>query len=143
MISTLQSLRFVFAIMIFLHHYSVNGCGLFDAGGTAGVSFFIILSGFVMSVGYCGKILKPEFSGKEFFFKRLIRLYPLHLLCLLGFVSLHIMHLDAVGILKLVPNALLIQSYIPIKGIYFSGNAVSWCPICCSFMPCSHCLLSL
>lgn len=39
MISSLQSLRFIFAIMIFIHHYTVNGEGLFDAGGTCGVSF--------------------------------------------------------------------------------------------------------
>jgi peptidoglycan/LPS O-acetylase OafA/YrhL len=27
----------------------------------------------------------------------------------------------------IIPNMLLLQSWIPIKGYYFSGNAVSWC----------------
>ncbi len=31
MISLLQSLRFIFAIMIFLHHYPVDGTGCFKA----------------------------------------------------------------------------------------------------------------
>jgi len=58
----------------------------------------------------------------------LIRLYPLHILCLLGFLVLNIAHLFSVKeIVKLLPNAFLLQSWIPIKGIYFSGNAVSWC----------------
>ncbi len=127
MINTLQSLRFVFAIMIFFHHYVVNGVGLFAAGGPCGVSFFMILSGFVMSAGYGEKVLKPAFDGKEFFIKRLIRLYPLHVLCLLGFIVLNIMHLSAMDYIKLLPNVLLLQSWVPINSIYFSGNAVSWC----------------
>lgn len=128
MISSLQSLRFVFAIMIFFHHYVVNGVGLFNAGGTCGVSFFIILSGFVMFAGYGNRVLKPEFNEKEFMLKRLIRLYPLHLLCLLGFLYLTRVHLFSIGyIIELLPNIFLLQSWIPIKEVYFSGNAVSWC----------------
>lgn len=91
MINSLQSLRFIFAIMIFLHHFVVNGKGLFEAGGTYGVSFFMILSGFVMSMGYEDKIMFSEFSYKEFIFKRVIRVYPLHLLCLFGFIVLNIL----------------------------------------------------
>lgn len=64
MIQSLQSLRFVFAIMIFLHHAS-----LFEAGGSCGVSFFMILSGFVMSVGYETKVQTASFSYKNFIAK--------------------------------------------------------------------------
>lgn len=35
MINTLQSLRFIFAI-IFLHHFAVNDVGLFEAEGSCG-----------------------------------------------------------------------------------------------------------
>ena len=51
MIVSLQSWRFIFALMIFLHHFPVNGKGLFEAGGSCGVSFFLILSGFAMAAG--------------------------------------------------------------------------------------------
>lgn len=126
MIASLQSLRFVFAIMIFLHHYSVNGEGLFYAGGTCGVSFFMILSGFVMSAGYSDKVMEG-LNKKDFILKRLIRLYPLHFLCLFSFLILHIAHISIKSYILLIPNALLVQSWIPIKTVYFSGNAVSWC----------------
>lgn len=127
MIKSLQSLRFVFAIMIFLHHFSVDGKGLFEAGGSCGVSFFLILSGFVMSAGYGQKITDHSFNYKSFLYNRLIRLYPLHFLCLLIFIILSFNHLSFCGYLNLIPNLLLLQSWIPVESVYFSGNAVSWC----------------
>lgn len=128
MIGNLQSLRFVFAVMIFFHHYTVDGAGLFYAGGACGVSFFMILSGFVMSAGYGDKVLQPDFKKKEYLLKRLIRLYPLHVLCLLGFLVLNMSHLFSLKeVVKLLPNVFLLQSWIPVESVYFSGNAVSWC----------------
>lgn len=127
MIKSLQSLRFVFAIMIFLHHFSVNGKGLFEGGGPCGVSFFLILSGFVMSAGYGQKVADLSFNCKSFLYNRLIRLYPLHLLCLLVFIILFFRHLNFCGYLNLISNLLLLQSWIPVKSVYFSGNAVAWC----------------
>lgn len=128
MIANLQSLRFVFAVMIFFHHYTVDGAGLFYAGGACGVSFFMILSGFVMFAGYGDKVLQPDFKRKEYLLKRLIRLYPLHILCLLGFLVLNMAHLFSVKeVVKLSLNVLLLQSWIPVNSVYFSGNAVSWC----------------
>ena len=138
MIKSLQSLRLVFAVMIFLHHFpnAVDGAGLFAAGGALGVCFFIMLSGFVMSAGYGDKVLSENFDFKHYFLKRLIRLWPLHLLCLLGFVVLHLQtsfsSIKSIGVLGI--NSLMLQSWIPIKGVYFSGNAVSWC--LCDLMFC-------
>lgn len=136
MIKSLQSLRLVFAIMIFLHHFHYNGEGLFLAGGPLGVCFFIMLSGFVMSIGYGEKTLSETFDFKSYYKKRIIRLWPLHLLCLFAFVMMNIpecvssfKHIGLLGI-----NALMLQSWIPIKGVYFSGNAVSWC--LCDLMFC-------
>ena len=127
MVKSLQSLRFIFAIMIFLHHFVLNGKGLFEAGGTIGVSYFIILSGVVMSLGYYEKSQLASFSYKTFIKKRIIRLYPLHLLCLIGYIILNPGIISLNGILQLIPNFLMLQSWIPFKSIYFSGNAVSWC----------------
>ena len=79
MIGSLQSLRGIFAIMIFLHHFPINGKGWFDAGGPCGVDFFLILSGFVLCVGYENKVLSSDFHYRHFIFKRLIRVYPLHI----------------------------------------------------------------
>ena len=51
MISALQSLRFVFVMMIFMSHFSYGGLMPFDAGGDCGVAFFFLLSGFVLTLG--------------------------------------------------------------------------------------------
>lgn len=127
MIASLQSWRFIFALMIFLHHFPVNGKGLFEAGGSCGVSFFLILSGFVMAAGYGDKVLSPSFSFGNYMIKRGARIYPLHFLCFLVALVLAYKNIDGFYLLKLLPNLLLLQSWIPIQGIYFSGNAVSWC----------------
>lgn len=127
MITSLDSLRFIFAIMIFLHHFPVNGEGWFTAGGPCGVVFFMVLSGFVMSAGYAKTVIREDFDSKSFMTKRLARLYPLHAICLIVFIGIRIIVSADIDWLSLLPNALLVQSWIPIKEIYFSGNAVSWC----------------
>ena len=132
-INSLQSLRFLFAMMIFFHHFLViDGVGLFDVGGPCAVSFFFITSGFVMTAGYGEKVVKSDFSYSSFLKKRIIRIYPLHLLCYLiataivlcAMVLHHEVHY---GILAyMVANLLLLQSWIPTSVAYFSGNPVSW-----------------
>ncbi len=136
MIKSLQTWRLLFALVIFLHHFPVDGAGLFKAGGPLGVSFFMMLSGLVMSAGYERKVLSDDFSYGNFLLKRLLRLWPLHLLCLAVFVLLHLSSVFAswrsVGTLGL--NALMLQSWVPVRSVYFSGNAVSWC--LCDLMFC-------
>ncbi|MBQ7870061.1 MAG: hypothetical protein IJ355_07030 [Prevotella sp.] len=56
MIETLQSLRFIFFVMIFMSHFGYDGRPTFDAGGDCGVSFFFILSGFVGEPSYTGML---------------------------------------------------------------------------------------
>ena len=51
MIKPLTSLRFVFALMIFMHHYSIKkgSSEVLFPEGFLGVTFFFILSGFILS----------------------------------------------------------------------------------------------
>ena len=123
MFLSLQSLRFVFAVVIFLHHL-----GVLEAGGSCGVSFFLVLSGFVMAKGYGGKVFASGFSFRHYMEKRLVRLYPLHLVCLLLAMVVHgVLYQADVWGLWLLPNLALLQAWIPSASVYFSGNAVSWC----------------
>lgn len=124
MINTLQSWRFLFALMIFLHHFAGDS---FKVGGSCGVAFFMMLSGFVMAIGYSEKCMQTSFGYIDFVKKRIIRLYPLHLLCLLIFIVIKLCALKKIAWLSLIPNLLLIQSWFPNSSYYFSGNAVSWC----------------
>jgi peptidoglycan/LPS O-acetylase OafA/YrhL len=120
--ATLQSLRFVFVMMIFMSHFAYRGFTPFDAGGDCGVVFFFLLSGFTMSMGYGRSIADGSFRFSRYLKRRLLKVYPLHLLCLLLFLALFRPALDG----ALPVNALLLQSWIPDSAYYFSYNGVSW-----------------
>jgi len=80
----LESLRGVAACLVILFHSSFN-FGLlpvaFISNSYLFVDFFFIISGFVMSYAYGGKI-KEGLSFKNYIFLRLGRIYPLHLFML-------------------------------------------------------------
>lgn len=129
MIPTLQSFRFIFVMMIFMSHFAYQGVNAFDAGGDCGVAFFFILSGFVLSLGYGPRINDGSFCYRRFLSRRLKKLYPLHLLCLLFFLGASHAAID----LRVVLNALLLQCWVPDSDYYFACNSVSWFLSCILF----------
>lgn len=129
MIAALQSLRFVFVMMIFMSHFAYGGIRAFDAGGDCGVVFFFILSGFVLSIRYGSEIRDGSFQYGRFLKRRFWKLYPLHLLCLVFFMVVSKADLDWSVLL----NILLLQTWIPNPDYYFSCNSVSWFLSCLFF----------
>ena len=123
MILSLTSLRFLFILLIVLFHLIGKH---FEFGGDCGVSFFMMLSGFVLSYAYGQQVLEGRFQSFAFIKRQLTKFYPLHLLCLLAVIAIRYKTMLSTDWLALVPNALLIQSWIPVESYYFSGNAVSW-----------------
>ena len=131
MIPVFPALRFFNALLIFTHHANalIDNPYLLALGPSA-VSFFLMLSGFVMGYGYEYKVLAPEFNYKNYWFKRFFRIYPLHLLCLILWIGLKIKSIvswNLEDIFGITCNLFLCQSWIPKTSVYFSGNAVSWC----------------
>jgi peptidoglycan/LPS O-acetylase OafA/YrhL len=122
MIGTLQALRFIFMMMIFMSHFTYNDICAFDAGGDCGVAFFFMLSGFVCSLSYGQSIRNGSFCYGRFMWKRLKKFYPIHLLCLMLFLLVNHAVLDT----KVLLNMLLLQSWVPDPNWYFSCNSVSW-----------------
>lgn len=129
-VKSLSSLRFLFFISIFLSHYIWNGEFLFPMGGPMGVSFFFILSGFSLSMGYGSKI--QSIDMKEFLKKRLIKVYPMHLITL-GFRVITFLIIPLVlgecvtkKIISLVLNVFLLQAWVPDAEIIFSYNTIAW-----------------
>ena len=130
MINSLQSIRYILALMIFVHHYVYPPYNPF---GDFPVAFFFILSGYVMTLGYQKKMLSPEFDYKIFLFKRIKKVYPLHfimmVIALMPIVISAVIHFDISRMLSLacsIPAFLLIQSWIPDLQYTYAGNSVSW-----------------
>ena len=140
MIHPLTSLRFFFAFMVFFSHINFlfrsfdNSVynyiySLVDIReGHLGVSFFFILSGFVLAYAYKEKILSNKISYINFIKARIFRIYPLHFMTLLFAIIISIVYVDNwfTYLQKIFSNLFLLQSFIPSEEYYFSFNGVAW-----------------
>ncbi|HEY9550814.1 MAG TPA: acyltransferase [Prevotella sp.] len=126
MIESLQSLRVLMILLVFMSHFGYAGIPPFNAGGDGGVAFFFVLSGFVTALSQSNKIKEGTYRHKHFLTSRLKRLYPLHMACLAAVIVLHGHHYSSADVLPLAANALLVQSFVPLDTWYFSGNSVAW-----------------
>ncbi|WP_114783429.1 acyltransferase family protein [Botryobacter ruber] len=142
MIKPLTSLRFIFALMVFASHldYIRSDDAWFQkvnklvfAEGYVGVSFFFMLSGFVLSLTYRERIIQGSVSIKEFWVARAARIYPLHFVMLLVAIPLTVPEISTAPpswLLKFFSNLFLVQSFIPVSDYFFSFNAPSWSISC-------------
>jgi peptidoglycan/LPS O-acetylase OafA/YrhL len=123
-IDALTSLRFFAAASIVLAHMSVP---FFGVGAhpslTLGVSFFFVLSGFILTYAYQGR-----FDLRAFYLSRFARLWPVHLVTmLLAFALLYpFLTQRPEWLFPTLANLLLLHAWIPVVGWVFSFNAVSW-----------------
>jgi peptidoglycan/LPS O-acetylase OafA/YrhL len=129
----LTSLRFFAALSIFFLHASNHS--LFPSelvrqlDLSKAVSFFFVLSGFVLTYAYQNK----PFSALSFYYSRLSRVWPITFISLL-FVcfflpaSVYLPYSNSSIPIALVffVHLLCLQSIIPIPSFYFGFNAVSW-----------------
>jgi peptidoglycan/LPS O-acetylase OafA/YrhL len=72
--------------IVFFHFSNPNWFGIFAPivnAGYASVSFFILLSGFVLAYNYASKARSGEFETVRFWEARFTRIYPIYLLSLL------------------------------------------------------------
>lgn len=116
-IEQLTFTRFIAAISIVVFHY---GQHVFPFNGekihflfsqaNIGVSFFFILSGFVMVIAY-GK--KDRIAFPDFIRKRFARIYPVYVLAILLIVGYYISVNSPVDFKALMLNISLLQSWIP------------------------------
>ena len=118
----LTSIRFILAIFIFLLHLPEPY--RFDEGYFVVTTFFI-LSGFGLYVGYSNRKIQPV----DFLSKRLVRIYPVHILTLLFAVVL-VLFTDYLGqysakdfALNLFLHLALIQSFTLRHNTF---NSLAW-----------------
>lgn len=138
MIKPLTSLRFIFALMVFVSHLSFikhedsSLAFLYNAvfyEGYIGVSFFFILSGFILTYRYQDELLNNKTSKKSFYISRIARIVPLHLLTFFIAIPLTLNEYAQSKILytlQALTNITLTQSFVPNRFIYYSFNSPSW-----------------
>ena len=132
MINTLTSLRIFFALMVFGAHCYVLDTS-FDAHffkeGFVGVSFFFVLSGFIIAYNYQEKLLTKTTTKRTFWVARIARIYPLHLLTLLiaACIGGYVQYSDTTDWIKhFVASTFLLQPFFPSADYFFSFNSPSW-----------------
>ena len=139
MIRSLQSLRFVFIYLVVISHF-VNRT--FDFGGECGVSFFFMLSGFVLSLANAGRIGQGTYSTRGLFMRQLFKVYPLHILTMAIMLVMEWRLGNGYSPMVLLTNVLLVQSWVPSDDFYFVANGSSW--FLCDILllsPLSHLIL--
>lgn len=121
----LTTLRFFAAAMIVIHHsaglfgFSTNLTKPFIFG--QGVSFFFILSGFILAYVY--PKLSTYADVRNFLHARFARIWPGHLAAfLLAFWMLSLCWDSRIALMNLV----LVHAWIPNPSFFFSYNAPSW-----------------
>lgn len=123
MIYSLNSLRFLFIMLVVMSHIIGKS---FDFGGECGVAFFFILSGFVLSYAYGSRVEDGTFRLGAFLKKQLSKFYPLHLLTFFLMLGLDSILGRFYDWPKLLANAFLLQSWVPSDDFYFVANGLSW-----------------
>ena len=137
-INVLQSWRAIFIVLICIEHMALQNKIALLGAGAEGVSFFILLSGFLTGYIYQNKEIDCSFSkSKDFLFKKLKKFYPLHIIAIVLSVILELLYIlknFSVQVdrllnlaLKAVLNATFLQVYIPVDGIYMNNiHGVGW-----------------
>ena len=134
---SLTGLRFVAALMVFSFHSILYG-GLFSSagtthtlgtvvsgGGSTGVCFFFVLSGFVLTWS-----ARSADTVRKFYRRRLFKIFPNHLVTGVAAFLLLIWVTGAVANYTWLFNLLLIQSWFPNVSVIHSGNLVAWSLSC-------------
>ncbi|WP_391120056.1 acyltransferase family protein [Psychrobacillus sp. L3] len=138
MIKPLTSFRFFAALAVFVSHLSFLGNfnetkWIFENifyEGYLGVTFFFILSGFILTYNYHEKFNEINIAKIKGFLKaRIARIYPVYLLTFVIAIPLSLGMIFKEPLIYFsvaIVNLLMLQSFIPVSGVYFSYNGPSW-----------------
>ena len=94
--------------------------------GYAGVSFFFMLSGFILSHTYQGKLVSGAISRGKYLALRIARIAPLHWLLAVPFAVAAFVSVGRDSLPSSLLNILLLQSWVPNSTWYFTLVGPSW-----------------
>lgn len=128
-LNSLTGLRYIAAVLVYFSHtsagYEKSKFSLLLAEGYIGVSFFFILSGFILSYSYGEKITTNSISFKKFLLLRFVRIFPVNFLLSIPFLLWYYLS-NANSVLKYLLNIFFLESWIPLRDFYFSYNSPAW-----------------
>jgi len=130
-LDTLTGMRFLAALPIVFLHIGSNFFGLTSlraafAYGYIGVSFFFVLSGFVLTWS------TANMPARRFWWLRFARIWPAQAL-IAAVVFMFLIQGRALDWPGRAAAFLLVQSWWPSSNVYFGGNGVSWSLSCEAF----------
>lgn len=127
-IDQLTFTRFVAAIAIVIYHFgqditpfSADSISFLIAQANIGVSYFFVLSGFIMIVAY-NRFAK--INAADYLKNRFARIYPLIILSVLPFLGALFLFPDTISLSAILLNLSTIQAWIPGKATV--GNFPLW-----------------
>ncbi|BFU42564.1 acyltransferase family protein [Krasilnikovia sp. MM14-A1004] len=131
-LDSLTSLRFFAAFAVFAHHFTGVGGGTgfgrsplifpYSEIGGHGVTFFFVLSGFLMMW-----VFKSHEHPGVFYWRRVGRIWPAHLVALvLGVFAYYIAAHQAIHWPSLISSVFLVQTWFPGVTPILPGNEVTW-----------------
>ncbi|PYC64776.1 acyltransferase [Streptomyces tateyamensis] len=138
---SLTGLRFIAAALVFVFHSSLmfipmspfadHGVAegyrwFFNQAGSIGVSFFFLLSGFVLTWS-----ARPQDTVTGFWRRRLLKIFPNHVATLV--LAVLLVTSGAIPLGVWLPNLLLVHSWFPAASVHLSLNAPSW-SLCCELL---------
>lgn len=141
-ITPLTGVRFYAALLVFFSHISIvpniesltNGILFFDVG-VVGVSFFFVLSGFILTYNYADAFRAgvDRFRYRKFVWDRFTKIYPVHLMMLLFMIPMQVFSPNLPLDWRAVPfHLFLVQCFWPISNPTFHNylNVPSWSISC-------------
>lgn len=123
-LGTITGLRFIAAFGVMYGHFQNNMFGVWDIVpiyGPLAVSFFFVLSGFILTYVSHDVLGKKKGSIKKYYVKRFARIWPVHFLMLMAAIFVVKLNFESGMFWN---NFFLLQSWT--TDWVFSYNGVSW-----------------
>ncbi len=129
-LDSLTALRFFAALAVVALHSStriahVHLLSVAAWAGPAGVDFFFVLSGFVLTWSH-----NASKSTRSFYWNRFARVWPLHALTWLAMILVLVSLGTSVPVVPAITALLLVQSWVNSKTYYNAVNVPSWSLSC-------------